>query len=77
MPPYLENSCVVFYGEPTVNLQGKGSGGRKKRFFQKKMIRHITGPTGTNRDVGSLWQSLIHLSLIKHCNVTRWNISSK
>ena len=50
-----ENSCVVFYGEPTVNLQGKGSGGRNQELvlrlialYKQKNMRCIVASIGTD-----------------------------
>ena len=50
-----ENSCVVFYGEPTVNLQGKGSGGRNQELvlrlialYKRKNMRCIVASMGTD-----------------------------
>ena len=50
-----ENSCIVFYGEPTVNLQGKGSGGRNQELvlrlialYKRKNMRCIVASMGTD-----------------------------
>ena len=72
-----ENSCIVFYGEPTVNLQGKGSGGRNQELvlrlialYKRKNMRCIVASMGTDGIDGNTKYAGAIYDTARSCSIT-------